>query len=197
MTESEVLEVLDRLQVRQQGHFLLSSGNHSDTYLQCARLFEWPKEAERLCEALAVKLQQADLVPEVVVGPALGAILPAYELARALSVRNCFAERKDGVHLSFQRGFHIAPGERVVVIEDVVTTGKSARETLELVKAAGARVVAVTAIIDRSQGVDFGVPFLPLVRIEARLFSPEECPLCKAGEKLFKPGSRKFAPGSK
>jgi len=193
MGTEELFEVLDRLGARLQGHFLLSSGNHSDTYLQCARLYEWPDEAARLSEALAAKLRDQGYVPATVVGPALGAILVAYELSRALGVRNLFAERGPEGQLGLRRSFSVEPGEKIVVVEDVVTTGKSAKETLELLRSLGAEPIAVASIIDRSGGsADFGLPFVPLLQVEANLWSPEECPLCKKGVEVVKPGSRKL-----
>lgn len=124
--------------------------------------------------------------------PAVGGVIMGYEMARALSIRNVFAEREDG-RMTFRRGFHVEPGERALVVEDVVTTGGSVREVVELLRGAGAEVVGVGSVVDRSGGrVDFGVPFHALMTMEASAWREEECPLCKKGEPIVKPGSRQL-----
>jgi len=171
------------------GHFLLSSGLHSPRYLQCALVLQDPPLAERLCRDLAEALK--DLQAETVVGPAMGGIIVAYELARALGIRGIFAERKDG-SMQLRRGFAIRPGERILLAEDVVTTGGSLKEVMAAVKDAGGRIVGVASLVDRSGAGDpgFGMPLVSLLKIEVPTYTPEACPLCEAGSRAEKPGSR-------
>jgi orotate phosphoribosyltransferase len=174
------------------GHFLLSSGLHSPRYLQCARVLMDPALAMRLGADLAASLKDAlgGARPSAVVAPALGGVLVAHEVARAFGVRGLFTERQDGV-MTLRRGFALEQGERVVVVEDAITTGKSTREVLDAMAAAGARVLAVGSLVDRSVGdVDFGVPRRSLLRIEVPTYPADDCPLCRAGSKPVKPGSR-------
>jgi orotate phosphoribosyltransferase len=186
-----VEEAIRRTGVLMEGHFLLSSGRHSGQYMQCARLLQYPQEAEQAGRALA-DLFRGDRV-EVVVGPALGGVIIAHETARFLGVRCLFAERKDGV-MQLRRGFSIEPGERVLVAEDVVTTGGSVREVIGLVESQGGKVVGVGSIIDRSGGASpFAVPFRSLFRLDIKSYAPGECPLCRAGIPAEKPGSREGA----
>ncbi len=188
-TQEMTREILTRLGALKQGHFRLTSGLHSDRYMQCAALFQFPKESEQLCAALAEKFagQKIDLVA----GPALGGIIMAYEVARALGVPNIFSEREDG-KMTFRRGFRVEAGQKVLVVEDVVTTGGSVKEVIGLVRAAGGEVVGVGSVVDRSGGkADFGVPFHALMTLEATNWKEEDCPLCKEGMPIVKPGSRK------
>ncbi len=188
-TQEMPREILTRLGALKQGHFRLTSGLHSDRYMQCAALFQFPKESEQLCAALAEKFagQKIDLVA----GPALGGIIMAYEVARALGVPNIFSEREDG-KMTFRRGFRVEAGQKVLVVEDVVTTGGSVKEVIGLVRAAGGEVVGVGSVVDRSGGkADFGVPFHALMTLEATNWKEEDCPLCKEGVPIVKPGSRK------
>jgi len=174
-----------------QGHFQLSSGLHSGRYVQCAQFLQYPGQAEFACQALA----EAIGVPvDVVVGPALGGVIVAHEVARALGVRSVFTERKEGV-MQLRRGFGFAPGERVLVVEDVITTGLTVEEAIACVRAAGGNVVAVASLVDRSGGqIDFGVPFTSVLPLSVEAYSPEQCPLCAAGVAWVKPGSREQAP---
>ena len=174
------------------GHFLLSSGLHSPRYLQCARVLMDPALAMRLGADLAASLRLVlgDARPGAVVAPAMGGVLVAHEVARAFGCRGLFTERQDGV-MTLRRGFALERGEAVVVVEDAITTGKSTREVLDAMAAAGARVLAVGSLVDRSVGdVDFGVPRRSLLRIEVPTYPAEDCPLCRAGSKPVKPGSR-------
>jgi len=183
-----VEEAIRRTGVLKEGHFLLSSGRHSKQYMQCARLLQYPQEAEQAGRALA-DLFRGETV-DAVIGPALGGVIIAHETARAFGVRCLFAERKDGV-MQLRRGFVIDKGERLLVIEDVVTTGGSVREVIRLVESLGGRVVGVGSIVDRSGGASpFTVPFRSLLRIRIESYSPGECPLCSAGIPAEKPGSR-------
>lgn len=190
MTKERAYEILKEAGVLLEGHFLLTSGRHSNRYLQCARIFRNTRYSEELCAALAEKFRDAGV--DIVIGPALGAVQMAYEVSRALGCENFFAEREDGA-MTLRRGFAIQPGQRVLVVEDVVTTGGSVREVLEIVRQAGGVIVGVGSIVDRTGGrIDFGVPFHSVVSMEVESWEPGECPLCKAGAPTpYKPGSRK------
>lgn len=174
------------------GHFLLSSGLHSPNYVQCARLLQFPTVAEPVGQALGARLQAVGGEPDVIVAPAIGGIVIAHEVARALGVRCVFVEREQGV-MTLRRGFTLAEGERAFVVEDVVTTGGSTRETMAVVSQAGARTLAVGAIIDRSGGQSgFELPFASLIALSVPTYHATDCPLCQAGLPLIKPGSRTF-----
>lgn len=176
------------------GHFQLSSGLHSDRYVQCALLLQHPRLAERVGQELAARLHRAEVAADVVVGPALGGVVVAHEVARALGVRSVFAERA-GADLALRRGFAITQGERVLIAEDVITTGLSARETAALCRAAGGRVVGYVAVVERAQ--DHGLtPCFALWQVRPRTFAAAECPLCAAGSAPIKPGSRGVAAGA-
>jgi len=171
-----------------EGHFRLTSGLHSPGYLQCALVLQHPREAEAYGVALAGRLR--DLGARTVLSPALGGIVIGQEVGRALGIRAIFAERVDGT-LMLRRGFSLDPDETVVVIEDVVTTGGSTRETIEVARAAGARVVGAGAIIDRGGGLQrLDVPFHALAELSLPTYEPASCPLCLAGQPVVKPGSR-------
>ncbi|MHB9155158.1 MAG: orotate phosphoribosyltransferase [Endomicrobiales bacterium] len=190
MNDSEVKELFQKYHALLSGHFLLSSGMHSDTYFQSALILQYPHIAERLARALAEKISKE--VPEigVVVSPALGGIVIGQEIGRALGVRAVFAERVEG-KLTLRRGFSLGQGEKCLVVEDVITTGLSTREVMEAVAQAGAKTVAVASLVDRSAGkVDFGAPRFSLLSLEVKSYKPEECPLCKAGGTPVKQGSR-------
>jgi orotate phosphoribosyltransferase len=170
------------------GHFRLSSGLHSDRYLQCARLLMWPERAERAGRELGATL--AEFSPAVVVSPALGGVVIGHETARALKVPGMFVERKDGV-FSLRRGFALEPGQPVVVVEDVFTTGKSTREAAAAVEAVGGRVVAVGSIVDRGLPAGaFSVPSRSLLSLSVPSWPEAECPLCREGRPVDSPGSR-------
>jgi orotate phosphoribosyltransferase len=191
MTTLDASPVLDRFRrvgALLEGHFRLTSGLHSPGYLQCALVLQHPHEAEACGAALAERLR--GLGAKAVLSPALGGIVIGQEVGRALGVRAIFAERQDGA-LTLRRGFSLAAGEPVVVIEDVVTTGGSTRETIEVARAAGARVVGAGAIIDRSGGTrQLDVPFHALATLALPTYDPAECPQCRAGQPVVKPGSR-------
>lgn len=190
MTQADrVLEILKETGVLLQGHFLLTSGRHSDRYMQCARVFQYPAYSEELSRMLAEQLKGLNI--DVVIGPAIGGIIFSYEMGRVLGVKTLFAERENGV-MTLRRGFSIEPGSRVLVVEDAVTTGGSVREVIALTQALGAQVVGVGSLVDRSGGtVDFGVPFYAVYRTVIESYTAEECPLCKEGKlPLVKPGSR-------
>ncbi len=181
-------EQLDRCRALRKGHFLLSSGLHSDTYVQCALFLQDPSRARLAGEALSRRLARFE--PESVLSPAIGGLLIGHEVAAALGVRFRFVERQQG-RMVMHRGFEMDPGERIVVVEDVVTTGKSTIESASVAEAAGARVAAVGAIIDRSGGQRlFDVPFESLLALDLVTFESEVCPQCRQGLAVEKPGSR-------
>lgn len=178
-----------------RGHFRLTSGLHSSEYLQCAKVLAMPAYAERLGRELASKLQSliGDAPVDVTVAPAMGGIIIGYEVARAFGVPSLFTERDAASNeMTLRRGFEVTAGERAVVIEDVVTTGGSTKEVVRLLERAGVIVLAAGSIIDRSGGqADVGVPRVALETLNPITYPPEECPLCRAGEPLVKPGSRR------
>jgi orotate phosphoribosyltransferase len=190
MTKDEVLQMFKESGALLEGHFRLTSGLHSDRYLQCALVLQNPNQAAALGAALAARLRAIGEAPDFIIAPALGGILVAHEVARGLGVRGLFAERQEGV-LRLRRGFRIEPGEKAYVVEDVVTTGGSTRETMDVVTQAGGIVLAAGSLIDRSGGrTDLGVPRTALAVLDVPSFSPDECPLCKTGSQAIKPGSR-------
>lgn len=189
LTQEQALDCYRKTGAILKGHFKLTSGRHSDTYMQSAKLFIDTKQSEIVCKALAEKLAGESI--DLVVSPAIGGILMGYEVARQLGVPNIFAERENG-EMTLRRGFTIEKGTKVVVVEDVVTTGGSVKEVVRLVQSMGAEVVAVASLVDRSNGnVDFGVKYVNLISMEVVSYEPDECPLCKEGKlDLVKPGSR-------
>ncbi len=189
LTQEQALDCYRKTGAILKGHFKLTSGRHSDTYMQSAKLFIDTKQSEIVCKALAEKLAGEKI--DLVVSPAIGGILMGYEVARQLGVPNIFAERENG-EMTLRRGFAIEKGTKVVVVEDVVTTGGSVKEVVRLVQSMGAEVVAVASLVDRSNGnVDFGVKYVNLISMEVVSYEPDECPLCKEGKiDLVKPGSR-------
>src|SRR5215216_4061968 len=183
-----ILDLFRRVGALLEGHFRLTSGLHSPGYLQCALVLQRPDEAAACGAAIADRVRGLDV--QAVLSPALGGIVIGHEVARALGVRAIFAERQDG-KLTLRRGFTLAPRERVLVVEDVVTTGGSTRETIDVARAAGAQVVGAAAIIDRSggqQGLD--VPFHALATVAFPTYQADGCPLCASGQPIVKPGSR-------
>jgi len=188
MTQEDILEIFQQKGALLSGHFLLTSGLHSSKYLQCALVLQYPDVAEVIGKQLAAKFAGEKI--GVVAAPALGGVIVAHEVARALSCRAIFTERQDG-RMTLRRGFSINPGERVLVVEDVVTTGGSTLETIDAITAAGGTVIGAGSIINRSGAdPDIGVPYHALVTISVPTYKPDECPLCKQGEPAIKPGSR-------
>jgi len=188
MSPSDILDRFRHLGALLEGHFKLSSGLHSPAYLQCALVLQHPAEAERLGRQLAERL--AHTRPTVVLSPALGGLIIGHEVARGLGIRAIFAERADGL-LTLRRGFDLSPADRVLVVEDVVTTGGSTRETMDVATALGASVVGAAAVINRSgkeNPVD--APFAALASITPPTYQPDACPLCTDGIPVVKPGSR-------
>ena len=187
-TNDGLLGALEACGALRRGHFLLSSGLHSPAYVQCALLLESPARAAEAGERIADGLR--DLAPDSVLAPALGGVIIGHEVARALGVPFRFAERA-GERLALRRGFELSPGERVVIVEDVVTTGKSTLETAALAESVGAVVAGIGSIIDRSGGKQaFTVPFVALLPFDLPTYSPDACPLCREGSEAVKPGSR-------
>ncbi|MBI4166036.1 MAG: orotate phosphoribosyltransferase [Acidobacteria bacterium] len=188
MTENEILDIFRKHSALLEGHFELSSGLHSDRYIQCALVLQHPEVAGPLCAELAAKLKHVSAT--VVAAPALGGVIVSYEVARALGVRSLFTERQDGV-MTLRRGFSFRPGEPTLVVEDVITTGGSTRETITAVEQAGGKVVGAGSLIDRSGGKAYlGVPRAALVTLDVKTYNPADCPLCKSGFPAVKPGSR-------
>jgi orotate phosphoribosyltransferase len=188
MTSEEVLDLFRHSGALLEGHFRLSSGLHSDRYLQSALVLQHPDFAEQLGIALAART--AHLQPTVVLSPALGGIVVGQEVGRALHVRAIFAERQDGA-LALRRGFTLAPSDRVLIVEDVITTGGSTRETMAVADATGAQVLGAAAIIDRGADASrLNVPLQALVRMEVPAYPPDSCPMCARGTPVVKPGSR-------
>lgn len=188
MNQWEVLEILEREGAVQKGHYLLSSGLHSDTYVQCAKVLQYPHLAESLANEIAREAE--NLLPELVISPAMGGIIIGYMVALALRTRMVFAERQEG-RMTLRRGQQVREGERAVIVEDVITTGGSVQEIAQLVQEHGGVVVGLGAIIERGEDRDFGVPKKVLLRLDAPVWKPEECPLCVQGSKLEIPGSRR------
>lgn len=184
-------EILHRHSALLEGHFQLSSGKHSSRYLQCAVALQHPEAAAALGQAIVAGLSaQLSEAPQVVVSPALGGLIIGHEVGRALGVRACFTERVDGV-MTMRRGFHLDPGEHVVMVEDVITTGLSSEETLAVIRALGATPVATACVANRSGKNELdGLPLISLLQPKFPVWSPAECPLCEAGSTAIKPGSR-------
>ena len=191
MNPNEILEVMERRGAVLRGHFVLSSGRHSDLFVQKFRVLEDPRLAQRFGESIAA-LFDNDF--DVVASPAVGAVVLGFSAALAGDARFIFAERA-GDDLAFRRGFHVSPHENVLVVEDVITTGGSAKEVVELVRASGGNVVGVGSLIDRGDPAkppDLGVGVRALVKLAVDSWAPEECPLCRSGEPIEDPGSRRL-----
>jgi len=195
LTEKEVLKIFQKSGALLSGHFKLSSGLHSGKYLQCALVLQYPDLAERLCRQIAANFASHGSKIDAVVSPAIGGIIVGQEVARALGCRALFCEREGG-KMNLRRGFKIGKGERVLIVEDVITTGGSVKEIVEIVKAMGGEVKGIGAIVDRRQPslsdelARLGLPIESLLRINIETYSPEDCPICKQGTPLEKPGSR-------
>jgi orotate phosphoribosyltransferase len=189
--QNEMKELFKKYNALLNGHFLLSSGLHSDTYFQSALILQHPQVASILAENLKNEITKKVKDIDLIVSPAMGGVIIGQEVGRAFGKRAIFCERIDG-KLVLRRGFSIAKGEKVLVVEDVITTGLSTKEVIETIIPLGANVVAVCSLVDRSAGkVDFGVPRFSLLSLEVKSYKPEECPLCKDGSNPIKPGSRK------
>ncbi|MFA5859785.1 MAG: orotate phosphoribosyltransferase [Elusimicrobiota bacterium] len=192
-TKAIVLKYFKKYSALLEGHFLLSSGRHSDRYLQCALILQYPKVAAKLAKMLTQTIpDEIKQAATVIVSPALGGVIWGQEVGRVMNKRAIFAERQDNI-MTLRRGFKLAPEDNVIVAEDVVTTGKSTREVIEVVTVAGAKVIAAVSLVDRSGGkTGLGVPFFTLLSLEVQNWLPEECMLCKNNIPVIKPGSRKI-----
>lgn len=189
--QQKILETLKECGAFLEGHFLLSSGLHSERYFQCAQVLQYPKLAEKLAKQLADKMKELNGNIQVVIGPAMGGIIVAHELARIFGVRALFTERVEG-KMTLRRGFSIQPNENVLAVEDVITTGGSTLEVMRAATEPGGKVVAVAAIVDRSGGAfKPTIPVYSLLQILVETYPPESCPLCKSGSPAIKPGSKK------
>ncbi len=189
VTDERVLEILKESEVLLEGHFILTSGKHSANYMQCARILQYPSFAGELASIIVDAFKDEKI--DAVIAPATGGIIIGYEVARQLGVNNYFTERENG-EMTLRRGFKVDKGERVLVVEDVVTTGGSVVEVINLVKEAGGIVVGVGALVDRSMGkADFGAKFVASYKANVIAYDVDECPLCKEGKiEAYKPGSR-------
>lgn len=190
MTDEKILETFKSTNALLEGHFLLTSGRHSNKYFQCAQVLQYTKQTSEICQVLADEYKDKNI--ETVIAPAIGGIVVGQEVARQLGARFIWAEREDK-KMTLRRSFEIKEGERVLVCEDVVTTGGSVQEVIDIVKEKGADVVGVGVIVDRSNGkADFGVPMKSTLQLEVISYEPDNCPICKEGLELVKPGSRKI-----
>ncbi len=190
LTSEEILHIFRETGALLEGHFILTSGLHSATYFQCAKVFQYPWHGETLCKDIADNFQDERI--DVVVSPAVGGIVVGQEIGRLLRICSIFTERVGG-EMTLRGGFEVTPGERGLVAEDVTTTGGSVREVIDVVKNRGGEIVAVAAVVDRSGGkARFSVPYFSLLQMEVVNYSPEECPLCKSGSVAVKPGSREL-----
>jgi orotate phosphoribosyltransferase len=191
LTDQQVLDAFTRTNAVRHGHFRLTSGRHSDTYIQCARVLEYPTLTNQLAAEAAARLPP-DLRIDLVASPAVGGILFGFAVATALDLPLIFSERENGA-MVFRRSFEVPAGARVLVAEDVVTTGGSVKEVCDLVADKGGTVVAVVSLIDRGGTPVFSAPFFPLLRLETPSRDPSDCELCKEGVELYAPGSRNLA----
>lgn len=191
MDDKEILNIFEQTGALLSGHFLLTSGLHSEQYFQCAKVLQYPDIAADLCSQLAASFSDKEI--SAVIAPALGGIVVAHEVARSLNVRAIFAERVEA-KMQLRRGFAIENEKPILVVEDVVTTGGSVKEVIALVQEMGGRPVGVACLVDRSQGaVDFGMEFHALISLHVKTMTPESCPLCKQNIPVVKPGSRSGA----
>lgn len=191
LTDQQILKIFFETNALLEGHFLLTSGRHSNQYFQCAKVLQYPNYTSDVCSVLANHFKNFEI--DTVIAPAMGGIIVGYEVARQLGKRSIFIERENN-KMTLRRGFSLSENEKVLVCEDVVTTGGSVFEVIEIVKSFNAKVTGVASIVDRSNGkVDFGYPFKSSLQLEVKSFLSEECPICKEGNiPLVKPGSRKI-----
>ena len=187
MTQSEIIRRLTETGAMMEGHFLLSSGLHSNRYVQCAKILMFPEHAEWCADRLAEKIPPKGI--DLVVSPAIGGIVIGQEVAHTLDLPHIFVEKEEGEPV-LRRGFSIARGTKCIVVEDVVTTGKSTREVMKVIEEAGGKVVAACAIVDRGGGSKLEVPFHALAKLDIEVYEPHNCPLCEREIPVVKPGSR-------
>ncbi|KGG79737.1 orotate phosphoribosyltransferase [Caloranaerobacter azorensis H53214] len=188
MDEKKVIEILKECDALLEGHFLLSSGKHSDRYVQCAKVLRYPDFAEKVLKVVVDKVK--DLKIDKVVGPAMGGVIVSYEMGRQLGKEAIFTERKDGV-MQLRRGFKINKGDKILITEDVVTTGKSSLEVKDVIEKFGGEVIGIACIVDRrADNVDLGLPVFSAIKLDIKTYDKGDCPLCKKGLPIEKPGSR-------
>lgn len=189
LSENEILSVFKSTNALLNGHFLLTSGRHSDVYFQCAKVLQYPEYTEQLCNIVAAEFRDKEI--DTVISPAIGGLVVGQEVARQLNKKFIFAERENK-KLTLRRGFELNIGERVLICEDVVTTGGSVFEVIDIVKSNNAKVTGIGVIVDRSNGkVNFGYSQMSTIKLDVKSYLPNECPLCKEGLEIVKPGSRK------
>ncbi len=181
-----MIDILIKTESLLKGHFELSSGLHSNQYFQCAKLLQYPEHAEKVGKRIAELFNPNNI--DIVLGPAIGGLIIGYETARALGKRSIFTERKDGT-MSLRRGFNINKGDKILIVEDVITTAKTTKETIEIIKEYGGKIAGIGCIVDRSKG-ETGLDIKSLIQIDPEIFTKEKCPMCKAGQSIEKPGSR-------
>jgi len=184
---NEIMGILEKTGAILKGHFLLSSGLHSDTYFQMALVFQYPEYGKIVCQQLAENFKREKI--DVVIGPAIGGIIISYQLAEILGAKSIFAERENG-KMKLRRGFKIEKGEKILICEDVITTGGSIREVIDLVEKDGGKIVGIGCIVERGE-TEFDYPLKSLIKVDVENYTPENCPLCKKRLPLVKPGSRK------
>lgn len=190
MDRKEAFRIFEETGALQNGHFLLSSGLHSPQYFQCALVLQYPHYLEKFCSEIREYYYEEEDI-QLVIAPAIGGIMVAQELARQLGIRFIFAEREND-KMTLRRGFHIEPHEKILIVEDVITTGSSVQEVIDIVEKAKGYAVGVGAIVDRSEKqIDFDMPFFATVQVKAVTYQPDRCPLCSQKIPLIKPGSRK------
>lgn len=189
MSNVNIVEILKECDALLEGHFLLSSGKHSNRYVQCAKVLRFPKQAAKVLSIVVDKVKDLDI--DLVVGPAMGGVVVSYELGRQLGKEAIFTERKDNV-MELRRGFEVKPGDKIIIAEDVVTTGKSTMETKKVLEALGGEVIGVACIANRTKE-DIGIPIYSAIDLDIQVYDVDECVLCKEGKiDLVKPGSREF-----
>ncbi len=190
LSDADVLKIFKSTGALLEGHFLLTSGRHSNQYFQCAKVLQFPAHTAKICSLIAVHFKSTAI--DTVIAPAMGGMIVGYEVARQLDKRSIFTERENK-EMTLRRGFSLSKSEKVLVCEDVITTGGSVKEVIEIVEKAGAEVMGVASIVDRSNGkVDFGFPLFSALKLDVVSYDPDNCPLCKEGKiELIKPGSRK------
>ncbi|MEG1285421.1 MAG: orotate phosphoribosyltransferase [Romboutsia sp.] len=189
MSKVDVVDILKKSEALLEGHFLLSSGKHSNRYVQCAKVLRFPQYAEQVLSTVVEQIK--DLNIDLVVGPAMGGVIVSYELGKQLNKETVFTERKDGI-MELRRGFEVKPGARIIIAEDVVTTGKSTIETKKALEALGGEVIGVACIANRTND-DIGMPIYSAIKLEIQVHEADNCPLCNEGKiALVKPGSREF-----
>ena len=188
MTEKQILQLFDKSQARLNGHFVLASGRHSSEYMQCAKLFMYPKISKKVCRALFSKLKNIDI--DFVASPAVGGVIMGYEMAAIANKPNIFFERIDG-KMTLRRGFSVERGKKYLVVEDVVTTGGSVKEVCAEIEKSGGIVAAVASVVDRSSGsAAFSAPYYSLIKVDIKTYDKENCPLCAENLPVTKPGTR-------